>query len=375
MRTEENNAQTKNKTLISCIIRCIISCGGTGGHIYPAIAVADELKKQSQNVSILFIGARGKMEEKIVPQNGFRIETLSIRGLQRSFSLSNLLLPFRVLDSLWKTYLLFRKEKPDFVIGFGGYASFPTLVIALLRGVPYFLQEQNQYAGLTNRMLARWAKAIFVAYPNMEKTLVNKRIIYTGNPLRNNIVTQYTKTSKTLLILGGSLGAKQINDSILVGLDKLLENGFSVIWQTGMRYYDELSEKVKHPVKHPIKYPSVKLHAFIKNMGEVYGQASLIVARSGALTVSELALIGKPTIYVPSPNVVANHQYHNAMYFVEQGAARCVLDKDVPEKLINTILELSQREDEMQKMGEQMRRLAKPLASQEIVQYICKSLC
>ncbi|MFM7472744.1 MAG: undecaprenyldiphospho-muramoylpentapeptide beta-N-acetylglucosaminyltransferase, partial [Crocinitomicaceae bacterium] len=290
------------------IERVIISGGGTGGHIFPAVAIADELKNRNPKIQILFVGAQGRMEMEKVPQAGYAIEGLPIAGLQRKLTLSNLLLPYKIAKSLLKARGIIRSFKPQLVIGVGGYASGPTLKMANLLGIPTLIQEQNSFAGKTNKLLAKKAKTICVAYDGMESFFSKEKIVLTGNPVRKEMSVQVNRAEaleffkldtnkKTVLVIGGSLGARSINQAISNEIEnwKALENDIQVVWQCGKLYYKNLSEIVE---KSGAK--NIVIHQFIQRMDLAYASADLVVSRAGALSVSELCLLGKASILVPS---------------------------------------------------------------------------
>jgi UDP-N-acetylglucosamine--N-acetylmuramyl-(pentapeptide) pyrophosphoryl-undecaprenol N-acetylglucosamine transferase len=357
--------------------RVIISGGGTGGHIFPAIAIADEIKANNSNVDILFIGAQGKMEMEKVPAAGYKIEGLDIRGFQRRFALSNFTLPFKILSSLWKARKIIKKFNPQVVIGVGGYASGPTLHIANLLGIPTLLQEQNSYPGKTNRILSKKAKAICVAYENLESVFAKEKLILTGNPVRlsaipvNNDQSLARKNSglnpdlKTILIMGGSLGAKTLNDSVIGHLEQIEKSGYQLLWQVGKYYFESIDQTLKQ-----MKLNTIHYSAFIQNMSDAYCAADIIVSRAGALSVSELCLVGKPVILVPSPNVSEDHQTKNAMALVQKNAARLVKDSDARETLIPSIFELLTSENDQNNLSANILKMGKPNATKDIVNVI-----
>lgn len=357
--------------------RVIISGGGTGGHIFPAIAIADEIKKRYPSVDILFIGAIGKMEMEKVPAAGYKIVGLDIRGFQRKLSLSNLLLPFKIISSLWKARGIIKKFKPQVVIGVGGYASGPTLQMANTLGVPTLLQEQNSYPGKTNRILSKKAHAICVAYENLESVFDKNKIHFTGNPVRLSAIPQNQNTSEareklslqpekpTLLIIGGSLGARTLNESVLSKLDLIAQSDVQILWQVGPFYFEKIKEQLEG------KKPS-NLHfsAFIQNMADAYQAADVIISRAGALSVSELCLVGKPAILVPSPNVAEDHQTKNAMALVKNEAALLIKDHEAERMLIPTALELIRNSIKRDDLSRQIQKMGKWSATKDIVDVI-----
>ena len=355
--------------------RVILSAGGTGGHIFPAVAVAREIKRRNPNCEILFVGAEGRMEMEKVPQSGFEIQGLPIAGLQRKLTLKNLLLPFKIWKSLKKAKSIIQSFKPQVVIGFGGYASGPTLRVAARLGIPTLLQEQNSYAGVTNKLLAKLAKRICVAYDGMDAFFPKEKIVHTGNPVRIEFVDlPYTKSEarkklnlkeqqRTILVIGGSLGARAVNEAVEASLDLWEKEGFQIIWQCGKTYKEQLH----------LKYPDTEarlLLDFIQDMALVYAAADVVISRAGAMSVSELCLVGKPVVFMPSPNVAEDHQTKNAMALVSQGAAMLIKDAEGKVKLGNEVAALLKDNDAMEKLSRSIRNLAKPRATSEIVDLI-----
>ena len=323
-------------------LRIIISGGGTGGHIFPAVAIANALKAKRPDTEILFVGALGRMEMQRVPAAGYNIKGLPICGFNRK----NLLKNFAVLFKLWKSQRIAKKIIKDFkpmvAVGVGGYASGPTLNQCASMGIPCLIQEQNSYAGVTNKLLAKKASKICVAYEGMERFFPKDKIVLTGNPVRQQLLdTQLTKaealrtfglepSKKTILIVGGSLGARTINDSVMAHLDELQNSGVQVIWQTGKNYFENIKQQLAE--KSPM--PALKPTDFIADMGAAYRAADLVISRAGASSISEFCLIGKPVILVPSPNVAEDHQTKSAMALVNRQAAQFVSDAEAPQKLI-----------------------------------------
>ena len=356
------------------IERVIISGGGTGGHIFPAIAIADEIKRRNPKAKILFVGAAGKMEMEKVPQAGYKIEGLKIAGFQRSFKLKNLTLPFKILKSLLKARRIIKRFKPDLVIGVGGYASGPTLKMANFVGIPTLIQEQNSYPGKTNRILASKAECICTAYEGMEKYFPKTKIVLTGNPVRkelkgNNCARQeafefFNLNPKlpTVLVIGGSLGAKTLNRSMVENLDLFQEAGVQLLWQSGKHYYDNLREELFGR-----DLTNIHLHQFISKMDCAYEVADVIISRAGAISVSELSIVGKPVILVPSPNVSDDHQTKNALALVEKNAALLIKDHDAREDLVEEALNLIKDKQRCQLFAEAIKKLEKPNAVVEIV--------
>jgi len=364
-------------------LRIIISGGGTGGHIFPAVSIANAIKEIHPEAKILFVGAEGRMEMQRVPAAGYEIEGLPVSGFDRK----NLLKNISVLIKLWKSECkakrIIRNFKPQVAVGVGGYASGPTLNMAGKLGIPTLLQEQNGYAGVTNKLLAKRAKKICVAYEQMERFFPAEKIIMTGNPVRQALVqTTLTREEgikhfdldpkkKTILIIGGSLGARTINESILAGLNLVqasneasaIDNQIQLIWQTGKYYYKEMDERVKQNATQ--KFP-LYMNDFISSMEHAYAAADLVISRAGAGSISEFCLLGKAVILVPSPNVAEDHQTKNAMALVKKGAAICITDKEAPIKLIPEALKLIHDAERIKKLQENILTLAKPNAAATI---------
>jgi UDP-N-acetylglucosamine--N-acetylmuramyl-(pentapeptide) pyrophosphoryl-undecaprenol N-acetylglucosamine transferase len=359
--------------------RMIISGGGTGGHVFPAIAIANAFRERHPDAEILFVGAEGKMEMTRVPEAGYKIIGLRVAGLQRRLTLQNLLFPFKLIASLFKARSIVRDFQPDVVVGTGGYASGPVMMAATRKGIPALVQEQNSYAGLTNKQLASRAKAICVAYPNMDKFFPASKIVVTGNPVRKDIIDlmprrgaalskyEFNNSTKTLLIIGGSLGARTINESVLDGIDKLIAARVQVIWQTGKFYIDDIKAKV---AGRDLK--TIRISDFVKEMDLAYAAADVVISRAGALSISELCLAKKPAILVPSPNVSEDHQTQNAMALVRQDAAVMIKDSEAREKLINEALSLLNDTDRCAKLSTNIAAMGKPDAALNIVKEIEK---
>ena len=361
--------------------RFIISGGGTGGHIYPALAVANEIKSQHSDAEILFVGAKGRMEMTKVPEAGYKIIGLWISGFQRRVSIENLYFPFKVLSSFMSAKKLIRDFKPDAVVGFGGYASGPVMLAAGGKKIPLMLQEQNSYAGLTNRKLAKKVRKIFVAYDGMEKCFPKDKIVLTGNPVRSDILDLADKRDKalkhfnlspdkkTILVIGGSLGARTINNSVIHDLNKLIHSGIQLIWQTGKFYYEEMKSKAK-------KYDltNVRMLEFVKEMDLAYAAADVVISRAGELSISELCLVGKPVVFVPSPNVAEDHQTKNAMALTAKDAAIMVPDKDAMDKMIEQAMLLLEDEERRTQLGENIKKLGRPNAAKDIVKELMETI-
>ncbi|WP_439487533.1 undecaprenyldiphospho-muramoylpentapeptide beta-N-acetylglucosaminyltransferase [Algoriphagus sp.] len=352
----------------------MISGGGTGGHIYPAIAIANSWKEKYPASEILFVGALGKMEMQKVPEAGYKIKGLPVAGLQRSLTLENLKFPFKLMKSLTQASQIIREFRPDAVVGVGGYASGPVLYAAQRSGIPTLVQEQNSYAGLTNKILAKKAKKICVAYPGMDQFFPAERIAYTGNPVRKDILDLIGKREKamlhfglapekkTLLVLGGSLGARTLNLAVLRDMQKLEVEGYQVLWQCGKYYYEEMKSKLEDS-----GLASIRLYEFIREMDLAYAAADVIVSRAGALSVSELSLVGKPVIFIPSPNVAEDHQTKNALAYVTHEAALLLKDSEAVGSLQQKVESLLRDSDLCAKLGRNIKNLAKPNAANAIV--------
>lgn len=356
--------------------RFIISGGGTGGHIYPALAIADQIKMVHPTAEILFVGAEGKMEMQKIPQAGYKILGLPIAGIQRSLTLKNLSFPFKLLNSLHQAKKIVKNFKPDAAIGVGGYASGPTLRAASSAKIPCLLQEQNSYAGLTNKWLKNKVKFICVAYNGMEAYFPKEKLKLTGNPVRKSLIKLPTKEaaykalnlvsdSPTIMVMGGSLGARTLNESVLKYLKEIKEAKVNLIWQCGKFYENEMIERSK---PHASEY--IKLMPYIENMEMAYAAADLFVSRSGALSVSELAVVGKPVIFVPSPNVAEDHQTKNAKSLVQHEAAMLVKDGEAIENLIPQALHLLEDKEKCQVLATNIKQMAKPNATEDIVEII-----
>jgi UDP-N-acetylglucosamine--N-acetylmuramyl-(pentapeptide) pyrophosphoryl-undecaprenol N-acetylglucosamine transferase len=352
----------------------MISGGGTGGHIYPAIAIANAWMEKHPNSELLFVGAEGKMEMQKVPEAGYAIVGLKVAGLKRALTLDNLSFPFKLMASLKLSRKLIKNFDPHAVVGVGGYASGPLLYIAQRQGIPTLIQEQNSYAGLTNKLLAKRADAICVAYPRMEEFFSKEKIKYTGNPVRKDILSLDGKVEQAflhfglerskpvILVLGGSLGAKTINEAILYHMEEMEALGYQVLWQAGKFYYEDMKSKLAATgLKH------IHVLEFIKNMDLAYAAADLVVSRAGALSVSELSLAGKAVIFIPSPNVVDDHQTKNAMALVKSNAAAILNDSDAVGGLLPVVEELMQDPATRVRFAEAIKKLSKPNAAKEIV--------
>ena len=357
-------------------LKFILSGGGTGGHIYPAIAIANELKSRFPDAEILFVGASNKMEMQKVPQSGYPIKGLWIAGIQRKFTFDNALFPIKLLDSLLKSRTIIRHFKPDVVIGTGGFASGPLLRVAGISGIPTVLQEQNSFPGITNKWLSKKASKICVAYENLEKFFPKNKIVLTENPVRQDLVNFTQKraeglaffkldaTKKTILVLGGSLGARRINQLIAKELLNFSSQNVQLIWQCGKLYFDEYS--------HFNEKENVQVLPFIDRMDLAYASADVIISRAGASSVSELCLVGKPTLFIPSPNVAEDHQTKNANAIVDKEGALLVKESALDTQFTTTINSLLNDEELQKKLSQNMLQLAKPNATKDIVDEIVK---
>ncbi|OEK05497.1 undecaprenyldiphospho-muramoylpentapeptide beta-N-acetylglucosaminyltransferase [Roseivirga misakiensis] len=356
----------------------MISGGGTGGHVYPAIAIANAFMARFEDAEILFVGAKGKMEMQKVPEAGYPIEGLWISGLQRKLTLDNLSFPLKLIDSILKSRKIIKRFKPDAVVGVGGYASGPLLRVATKKRIPSVIQEQNSYAGLTNKVLAGRVSKICVAYPGMEKFFPANKIVMTGNPVRSDISNLTNKRATglkhfglsedkpVLMILGGSLGARTLNDSMVDGIEALVGANVQVIWQCGKFYYKEMSAKLEASAHGGL----IHLFEFLKEMDLAYAAADVVISRAGALSVSELSIAGKPTLFVPSPNVAEDHQSKNAKAMVDNEAALLVKDSEAKENLIKRAIELINDQAEQEKLAKNIKTMARPAAAEEIVNEI-----
>ncbi|WNM19183.1 undecaprenyldiphospho-muramoylpentapeptide beta-N-acetylglucosaminyltransferase [Flavobacterium capsici] len=357
-------------------LKFIISGGGTGGHIYPAIAIANELKLRFPDAEFLFVGAKDKMEMQKVPQAGYKIEGLWIAGLQRKLTFQNAMFPLKLMSSLWKSRSIIKKFKPDVVIGTGGFASGPLLQMANSANIPTLVQEQNSYPGITNKLLSKKANTICVAYENLERFFPKEKIILTGNPVRQDLLDisnkrneaiEYFKLKeekKTLLVLGGSLGSRRINQLIESKIFDIVANDIQVIWQCGKFYIEEY--------KHYSDNKNVQVTAFIDRMDLVYAVADFVISRAGASSVSELCLVGKPTIFIPSPNVAEDHQTKNAKAIVEKNGALMIKENELDEKFDEVFQNLISDEKLQNDLSKNCKELAKPNATKDIVEEIIK---
>jgi len=357
--------------------KIILSGGGTGGHIYPAIAIANELRSRFSEVEFLFVGAKDRMEMEKVPQAGYDIEGLWISGIQRKLTLKNLMFPFKLLSSLIKAKRIIKSFKPDIAIGTGGFASGPLLYVASKK-VPTLIQEQNSYAGITNKLLAKKANRICVAYDGMDRFFPKEKIIKTGNPVRQDLLEIENKTVQakdffklkhgkyTLLVLGGSLGARRINELIEDKLEFLETQNTQVIWQCGKLYYQD------YKFYNDLEY--VQVYPFLNNMDLAYAASDIIISRAGASSVSELCIVGKPVIFIPSPNVAEDHQTKNALAIVENDAAMMIKENELEVNFENKYAQLIASQEKQQKLGTNIKKLALVNATKQIADEVEKLL-
>ncbi|WP_295655355.1 undecaprenyldiphospho-muramoylpentapeptide beta-N-acetylglucosaminyltransferase [uncultured Mucilaginibacter sp.] len=357
--------------------KIIISGGGTGGHIFPAIAIANALKRLDPATEILFVGANGRMEMDKVPAAGYKIIGLDIQGIQRKSIIKNLMFPVKLYNSVRKALAIIKDFKPDAAVGVGGYASGPLLYAASMRGIPTLIQEQNSYAGITNKWLGKKANKICVAFDGMDNFFPADKIIKTGNPIRRESVDiagkriqalellKLSAHKKTILITGGSLGAGTLNKAALAGLDKIIGADVQLIWQTGKFYYKGIIEKLG-----PDYHPNICVLEFLNRMDLAYAAADVIISRAGAGTIAELCMVKKPVILVPSPNVAEDHQTKNALALLQTNAAVFVADRDAEEKLIDKALELLKDKELQKELSNNIGKLAMPNADEVIAKEV-----
>jgi len=364
---------SKNKTY-----KIILSGGGTGGHIYPAIAIANELKSRFPEAEFLFVGAEDRMEMEKVPQAGYAIKGLWITGIERKLTLKNMMFPFKLISSLWNARKIIKQFKPDVAIGTGGFASGPLLQMASLKGVPSIIQEQNSYPGITNKLLAKRVEKVCVAYDGLERFFPLDKIIKTGNPVRQDLLDISSKRDaaikhfglvegkQTLLVLGGSLGAKAINELMVDELDFLQTLNVQVIWQCGKLYYQ--TYKLYGNTKH------VQIHEFINKMDYAYAAADFIISRAGAGSVSELCIVGKPVVFVPSPYVAEDHQTKNANAIVDENAALLIAQDDLKVDFKNKFGQLVASKEKQEQLSKNIKKLALVNATKDIADEVEKLL-
>lgn len=358
-------------------VNILLSGGGTGGHIYPAIAIANELKARNPQSNFLFVGAEGRMEMEKVPQLGYEIKGLNITGLQRSLTWKNLTFPFKLIQSLIQAKRIIKKFKPNVVIGTGGFASGPTLYMANAKSIPSLIQEQNSYPGITNKLLAKKVKKICVAYDGLERFFPEEKLIKTGNPVRQDLLDISLKRKEaleffqldinkiTIVILGGSLGARAINQAVERNLNELLKQGVQIVWQSGKLYFEEY--------KKYSEMPGVQVHEFVQKMDLLYAAADIIVSRAGAGSISELCLVGKPVIFIPSPNVAEDHQTKNAESVTNEDAAILLKESDIS-GFSDCLVNLINDKNLQALMAKNIKKLALPDATKQIADEVEKIL-
>jgi len=361
------------------INKVILSGGGTGGHIFPALSIANEIRKRYPDAEILFVGALGRMEMEKIPAAGYKIIGLPIMGFPRKPSFKIFTFFQKLIQSASKARKIVKDFKPEIAIGVGGYASGPLLRAASKSKIPTLIQEQNSYAGITNKILSKKVNTICVAYDKMERYFPAKKIIFTGNPVRENLLSNLKNKSealeyfglkgdeKVVLIIGGSLGALSVNNAVLRNLEGIAKSEVQVIWQTGAYYYERMVTETKNR-----KPENLQIHQFLSRMDLAYSAADVVISRAGAGTISELCLVGKPTILVPSPNVSEDHQTKNAMALVEKDAAVMIADKEIDDKLFQETFELVKNKELCQLMSANIKTLAKPEATKTIVDEVEK---
>ncbi len=359
-------------------MKIIISGGGTGGHIYPAIAIADGIKKIMPEAEILFIGAKGKIEMEKVPKAGYPIKGLWISGFHRKLTLRNLLFPVKLLSSLWQANRIIDRFRPNVVVGVGGFASGPALILANWKGIPSLIQEQNSFPGVTNRLLANKADRFCVAYEETERFFPKEKMVLTGNPVRSELLQnlkgkrdeafeyfEFDKNKRTIFVFGGSLGARTINDAMVANVKMLSGHPeIQVLWQVGKLYIEEMQRSETE------KLPNVRIKPFIDRMDLAFAVADVIVARAGASTISELCLVGKPSILIPSPNVAEDHQTKNAMALANKEATILVKDSEAKQWIIKKALEVLFNETIKNNLSKNIKKMAKPNATMEIAKEV-----
>jgi len=379
MKEQVDDSILGNSSSGSPIARIIIAGGGTGGHIFPAIAIAKAIVKLQPQAQILFVGASGKMEMEKVPLAGFRIEGLTIAGFNRSSLIKNIALPFKLIKSFFQVSTIFKSFKPTAVVGVGGYSSFPVLRYAQAKGIDTFIHESNSYAGKSNKMLAKKATKIFVAIDGMNKFFPSNKIIQTGNPVRENIVNNKLSreeailffgldpNKKIVLAIGGSLGAKNINEALAAGINEFKKNDLELIWQTGKPYVENAKEIA-------IGKSNIWVSDFITQMENAYGAADIVISRSGAMSIAELAVMKKPAVLVPFPFAAEDHQKVNAQRLVDKNAALMIADSAAIDHLVKAVIELSKNEKKQQELKENIGKLAVKNADEVIAKEILNAL-
>lgn len=384
-----NNTLSNQANLQPAAPRIIISGGGTGGHIFPAVSIANAIKVLCPEADILFVGAEGRMEMQRVPDAGYPIVGLPVAGFDRKHLWKNVSVLIKLLRSQWKARKIIRDFNPQVAVGVGGYASGPVLKVAGMMGIPTLIQEQNSYAGVTNKLLAKKACTICVAYEGMERFFPKEKIVLTGNPVRQNLLTDSVSREeavdyfhldpkkRTILVLGGSLGARTINQTLQAAIAIMQEHTeVQWIWQTGKIYIEQVKQSIAETTGEMVMgtrvgaLPNLYVTDFIKDMSKAYAAADLVISRAGAGSISEFCLLHKPVILVPSPNVAEDHQTKNALALVNKGAALYVKDAEAPQKLVSTALETIVNEEELQKLSAQIAKLALPDSANTIARYV-----
>lgn len=384
-----NNTLSNQANLQPAAPRIIISGGGTGGHIFPAVSIANAIKVLCPEADILFVGAEGRMEMQRVPDAGYPIVGLPVAGFDRKHLWKNVSVLIKLLRSQWKARKIIREFNPQVAVGVGGYASGPVLKVAGMMGIPTLIQEQNSYAGVTNKLLAKKACTICVAYEGMERFFPKEKIVLTGNPVRQNLLTDSVSREeavdyfhldpkkRTILVLGGSLGARTINQTLQAAIAIMQEHTeVQWIWQTGKIYIEQVKQSIAETTGEMVMgtrvgaLPNLYVTDFIKDMSKAYAAADLVISRAGAGSISEFCLLHKPVILVPSPNVAEDHQTKNALALVNKGAALYVKDAEAPQKLVSTALEAIVNEEELQKLSAQIAKLALPDSANTIARYV-----
>lgn len=384
-----NNTLSNQANLQPAAPRIIISGGGTGGHIFPAVSIANAIKVLCPEADILFVGAEGRMEMQRVPDAGYPIVGLPVAGFDRKHLWKNVSVLIKLLRSQWKARKIIREFNPQVAVGVGGYASGPVLKVAGMMGIPTLIQEQNSYAGVTNKLLAKKACTICVAYEGMERFFPKEKIVLTGNPVRQNLLTDSVSREeavdyfhldpkkRTILVLGGSLGARTINQTLQATIAIMQEHTeVQWIWQTGKIYIEQVKQSIAETTGEMVMgtrvgaLPNLYVTDFIKDMSKAYAAADLVISRAGAGSISEFCLLHKPVILVPSPNVAEDHQTKNALALVNKGAALYVKDAEAPQKLVSTALEAIVNEEELQKLSAQIAKLALPDSANTIARYV-----
>lgn len=377
--SDEKDLSKKDDTKATKAVKIIISCGGTGGHIYPGLVLADAIQEHIPNSEILFVGAKDKMEIKIVTEAGFEIKGLNIRGLQRKSWIENLTLPYRILSSIWQSRKIIKDFKPSIVIGTGGYASAPILFTASLLKIPTIIHEQNAIPGLANIILSKFVDKICVSYESAADALPKSKVIFTGTPIRKDVLNNNKEesyiffdldpTKKCLLIFGGSLGTQSINDCILKSLELIISKNIQLIWITGEKYYDKVIKNISESQK-----KTIRVYPFLKEIGKAYAVADVVISRGGAVAIAELCAVQKPVIFIPSPNITNDHQTKNIEPLVTEGAVICVKDQNVNFHLVKQAIWLLENVIKQQTMTQKIKKWSYPNAADNIVKEIVRMI-